>query len=256
PSSPDDLISALMPRRTLPHRGAPRNSPRPTRAAAPAGDLVSAVSDSTVDRVYIQLRSMAIGYEFKPGEKLNEVALARQLEVSRTPLREALNRLGIEGLLRFQPGKGFYCRDLDVHEIFHLYELRKVVEVAGARLSMARARDEDINALMQFLDDTGPEPGDRSVAELVDLDETFHERLLEMSGNNEMLRVLQNINARIRFVRWIDMRLGDRANTQREHRLILQALLARDEGSCTALLEKHIDRRLDQITSAIREGYA
>src|SRR3546814_9824686 len=83
---------------------------------------------------------MAIGYEFKPGEKLNEVALAKRMEVSRTPLREALNRLGIEGLLRFQPGKGFFCRDLDVHEIFHLYELRKVVEIAGARLSIVRAR--------------------------------------------------------------------------------------------------------------------
>lgn len=217
---------------------------------------MSAVPDSTVDRVYSQLRSMAIGYEFKPGEKLNEVALAKRLEVSRTPLREALNRLGIEGLLRFQPGKGFYCRDLDVHEIFHLYELRKVVEVAGARLSMQRAHDEAIHKLLQFLDATGPEPGERSVAELVGLDETFHEELLAMSGNTEMLRVLQNINARIRFVRWIDMRLGDRRNTQCEHRLILEALLARDENTCTALLEKHIDRRLDQITSAIREGYA
>jgi len=199
---------------------------------------------------------MAIGYEFKPGEKLNEVALAKRLEVSRTPLREALNRLGIEGLLRFQPGKGFFCRDLDVHEIFHLYELRKVVEVAGARLSIARARDADIHKLLGFLDATGPEPGERGVAELVGLDETFHEELLSLSGNTEMLRVLQNINARIRFVRWIDMRLGDRRSTQLEHRHILEALLARDEAACAALLEKHIGRRLDQITSAIREGYA
>lgn len=217
---------------------------------------MSAATDSTVDRVYSQLRSMAIGYEFKPGEKLNEVALAKRLEVSRTPLREALNRLGIEGLLRFQPGKGFFCRDLDVHEIFHLYELRKVVEVAGARLSIARVQDDDIRQLLDFLDATGPEPGERSVAELVDLDEAFHERLLAMSGNTEMLRVLHNVNARIRFVRWIDMRLGDRRNTQLEHRHILEALQARDEAKCTALLEKHIERRLDQITSAIREGYA
>ncbi|WP_347565276.1 GntR family transcriptional regulator [Bordetella petrii] len=217
---------------------------------------MSAASDSTVDRVYSQLRSMAIGYEFKPGEKLNEVALAKRMEVSRTPLREALNRLGIEGLLRFQPGKGFFCRDLDVHEIFHLYELRKVVEVAGARLSIVRARDEDIGKLLDFLDTTGPEPGDRSVAELVDLDESFHESLLAMSGNTEMLRVLRNINARIRFVRWIDMKRGDRRNSQLEHRRIVEALQARDEAACAALLEKHIERRLDQITSAIREGYA
>src|SRR3546814_9794077 len=93
---------------------------------------------------------MAIGYEFKPGEKLNEVALARRLAVSRTPLREALNRLGIEGLLRFQPGKGFFCRDLDVHEIFHLYELRKVVEVAGARLSSSEEHTSEPQSLMRL----------------------------------------------------------------------------------------------------------
>ena len=66
-------------------------------------------TDSTVDKLYDQLASMAIGYAFKPGERLNEVALARQLGVSRTPLREALNRLVVEKLLRFLPGKGFFC---------------------------------------------------------------------------------------------------------------------------------------------------
>jgi len=217
---------------------------------------VTDASDSTVDRVYGQLRSMAIGYEFKPGEKLNEVALAKRLEVSRTPLREALNRLVIEGLLRFQPGKGFFCRDLDIHEVYYLYELRKAIEMAGARLSVQRANDEDIREALAFLDATGPDPGERSVAELVTLDEAFHERLLAMSGNVEMLRVLRNVNARIRFVRWIDMKSRDRPGTQLEHRRILEALQARDEATCIGLLEKHIDRRLDQITSAIREGYA
>lgn len=217
---------------------------------------MSAANDSTVDKVYNQLRAMAIGYEFKPGEKLNEVTLAKRLEVSRTPLREALNRLGIEGLLRFQPGKGFFCRDLDVHEIYYLYELRKAIETAGARLSVLRAQDDDIHETLAFLDATGPDPGDRTVAELVMLDETFHEQLLAMSGNVEMLRVLRNVNARIRFVRWIDMKRSDRHGTQWEHRRILETLLARDEQACVSLLEKHIDRRMDQVISAIREGYA
>src|SRR3546814_21193812 len=101
---------------------------------------------------------------------------------------------------------------------------------------------------------TGPEPGERSVSELVGLDETFHEDLLTLSGNTEMLRVLQNINARIRFVRWIDMRRGNRRTTQLEHRHILEALLARDEAACAALPDKHNERRLDQLQSAFRQG--
>ena len=67
------------------------------------------VSDSVVDRVYEQLKAMAVSFEFKPRERLNEGAIASRLGVSRTPLREALNRLNTEGFLRFAPGRGF-CR--------------------------------------------------------------------------------------------------------------------------------------------------
>lgn len=213
-------------------------------------------ADSVVERVYGRLKAMAIAYEFKAGERLNEGELSRHLGASRTPLREALNRLNSEGLLRFSPGKGYFCRNLDVHEVFYLYELRKAIEVAAVRLAIRRANDADIDALLAFLDSTGPDPGDRSIVELVQLDETFHERLLGMSGNIEMLRVLTNVDARIRFVRWIDMDRGDRTKTQTEHRNGVLGLKQRDEAACVAVLEKHIDRRLDQITAALKEGYA
>ncbi|MFI5444341.1 GntR family transcriptional regulator [Polaromonas sp. UC242_47] len=217
---------------------------------------MSEPSDSVVEQVYDKLKSMSIDYTFKPGERLNEGTLARSLGVSRTPLREALIRLYSEGLLSLVPGKGFYCRNLDVNEVFSLYELRKVVEVEALRLSLERAKDEDIDALLSFLDQTGPEPGDRSVAELVKLDETFHERLMKMSGNAEMMRVLLNINVRIRFVRWIDMERCDRLVSQNDHREILLGLKARDPELCIPILSKHINRRLDQISSALKEGYA
>src|ERR1700741_4962211 len=199
-------------------------------------------SDSIVDRVYEQLKAMAVSYEFKPGERLNEGELAKRLGVSRTPLREALNRLNTEGFLRFTPGKGFFCRELDAHEIFDLYELRKSLEIASISLAIKRAKDEDIDALLAFLQATGPDPGERSSVELVELDETFHERLMAMSGNAEMLRVLRNGMDRI-----------NRSNTQAEHRAVVEGLKARDEETCVTVLEKHIDRRLDRITSAIKE---
>src|SRR5258707_11843713 len=137
---------------------------------------VELASDSIVDRVYEQLKAMAVSYEFKPGERLNEGELAKRLGVSRTPLREALNRLNTEGFLRFTPGKGFFCRELDAHEIFDLYELRKSIEVASIRLAIKRPKDEDIDALLKFLDATGPDPRERSSLELVALDVTFLDR--------------------------------------------------------------------------------
>jgi DNA-binding GntR family transcriptional regulator len=218
--------------------------------------VATAASDSIVEQVYDKLKAMSVGYDFKPGERLNEGVLASALGVSRTPLREALTRLTTEGLLRFSPGKGFFCRDLDAQEVFSLYEMRKIVEVEALRLSLERAKDEDIEALLTFLENTGPEPGNRSVEELVRLDETFHESLMAMSGNLEMLRVLRNINARIRFVRWIDMERCDRRVSQNDHREILLGLKARDADRCIPILARHIDRRHDQIATALKEGLA
>lgn len=208
-----------------------------------------------VDRAYGELKGMLLAYALKPGERLNEVELARRIGVSRTPLREALNRLQTESLLRFAPGKGYFCRDLDVHETFQLYELRKVIEIAAVRLAVQRARDEDIDALEAFLRSTGPDAGELTVEQQVEYDEAFHISLLSMCGNAEMLKVLSNINERIRFIRHIDMGKTNRAQTQREHMEAVTALRLRDEAACVAVLEKHIDRRLDQITTHLQQGY-
>lgn len=213
-------------------------------------------SDTFIDLVYDRLKAMAINFDLRPGERLNEGELAKLLGVSRTPVREALSRLSTEGLIRFVRGKGFFCRELSAKEVFDLYEFRKSLEVMALRLSVVRASDRDIDALSDFLRKTGPEPGDRSIKELVTLDEFFHVELMRMSGNEEMLRLLHNVTERIRFVRWIDMEQGDRTKTQIEHRKVLQALKKRDEKACVSILESHIDRRMDQIVSAIKEGFA
>lgn len=213
------------------------------------------VSERIADRAYAELKAMLMGYVLKPGERINEVELSRRIGVSRTPLREALNQLRAESLLRFAPGKGYFCRDLDVHETFNLYELRKALETAAVRLAVRRARDEDIDALEAFLHRTGPDAGTYTPEQQVEFDEAFHMSLLGMSENAEMLRVLANINDRIRFVRLIDIGRTDRRDTQREHLEAVKALRARDEPACVALLEQHIDRRLDKITADLKQGF-
>ncbi|MGE3921767.1 MAG: GntR family transcriptional regulator, partial [Lautropia sp.] len=197
-----------------------------------------------------------VNYEFKPGERINEVEVARALLVSRTPLREALNRLSAERLLQFVPGKGFFCRDLDVHEVYNLYELRKAIEIAAVRRSVQLATDEGIDQIDRWLKEVRPAGDEFTTNELVQIDETFHESLLALSANGEMLKVLQNVNARIRFVRWIDVDQSERRVIPAEHGKIIRHLKARDEEKCVALLDKHISRRLDEITAALKEGFA
>ncbi|PWE29756.1 GntR family transcriptional regulator [Pararhodobacter marinus] len=222
---------------------------------APRGDETPP-PQSSVERVYEELREQAIRFDLLPGDRINEVELSKRFGVSRTPLREALNRLVADGFLTFTAGKGFFRRNLEVKEVFDLYEMRQRLEMMLAELAVERASPEAIEEIRGFLEISRREDPTRSVYDLVRLDEGFHERLAALSGNVEMLNVLKDINARIRFVRWVNMERGRRTRTQGEHLEILEAVAAGDAGRARDLLQTHIDGRLEQITEAIRDGYA
>src|SRR3546814_9325095 len=105
-------------------------------------------------RAYVALRAMAMSYRFQPGQRLNEGELARELEISRTPLREAMHRLVSEGLLALVSGRGFFARPLEVKEVFDLYEARLGLEIAIVQLACERATDEWLAAMDVYLDDS------------------------------------------------------------------------------------------------------
>lgn len=213
------------------------------------------MSEGRVEALYLRLKELVVGFTIRPGERLNEVALARALDASRTPLREALNRLVAEQLIEFRPGRGFFCRDLDVRSIYDLYEAREALECAAARLACARADDAAIAALKERLYASGLDYVGRTIREVTEADEAFHLGIAEASGNAEFVRQLRGINERIRFIRWVDM--SSRVlETKGEHRRITQALEARDADTATALMRGHIVKRMDQVAASVKEGFA
>lgn len=210
---------------------------------------------SRADKLYVTVKNMAIVFEFKPGERINEIALARQLGASRTPLREALNRLAAEGFLVTKQDRGFFCRELKPREMFELYQFRTILEVAAVRLACEQATEQEVQVLAETLDHSPPKKGQLAVEELVRLDEFFHEEIVKLSRNMELSRTLENVNARIRYFRWVDMDTK-RIKNQKDHRDIIKALKMRDPDLAATLMEEHISRRLDQITTAIKESYS
>ncbi|MAY85547.1 MAG: GntR family transcriptional regulator [Pseudooceanicola sp.] len=216
----------------------------------------------TVERTYLRLKEMAANYEFKPDSRLNESELSKRLDTSRTPLREALNRLVAEGFLTSRAGQGFFCRPLVPGHIMELYEARAAIECEAARLAALRADPAQIAELEQFLETSRPEyiPG-TSPVELVRLDEEFHVRLTRLAGNAEMVRMLENMNARIHYVRLIDLKSlcehsGADTVTTDPHRRILDAIKARDPEAARREMAKHIERRLEAITDTVRAAFA
>lgn len=216
---------------------------------------IPAVRRARGQGVVDELRRMAIAYELRPGERLSEIELAVRLGVSRTPVREALNRLVTEGFL-VPCSRGFMRRPLDVQESLDLYEARAAVERECLRLAVARASDAQIAEAEAWLAQSRKVPARTPVERLVELDEGFHGRIAAMAGNAELQRLLANLNERIRFIRWLDMEKVGRDATQREHAAILKALRTRDAAAGDRLLAAHIGLRREQIVEAITRGLA
>ncbi len=218
-----------------------------------------------VDRIHAQLRRMAADFEIRPATRINEAHMAAELGVSRTPLREALNRLVAEGFLTFQSNHGFFCRALDPQQLLDLYEARAAIECEGLRLAIMRGSDADIAELARFHDETlGDYAGCTDPLRQLAIDEEFHTHIMALSGNGELARLLDNIHGRIRYVRMIGLkdfyaraRAGatqdPRAERQSraDHAAILAAILARDADRATALMREHIEWRLADATRAV-----
>jgi DNA-binding GntR family transcriptional regulator len=211
----------------------------------------------SVPRVHGALRELATRFELRPGEHVNEMALARRLGVSRTPVREALNRLVSEGLIDFVPNKGFYARPLDIDAIRHRFELRHGLEEYGVRLACRRASDADIAALREWWRAVKAGRDVLPLARVAALDEEFHERLMALAGNPEMARALRDCNARLAFVRAVAMENPRyRRITFVEHLEILAALARREEARAAELMARHIGITLDDVEHIAKESIA
>jgi len=208
---------------------------------------------SSSQRAYAELRERLLRATFQPGQKLNEVALAAELALSRTPLREALNRLTAEGLL-LHLDRGFAAPPLDPERVFDLFEARLEIECATIRLACARADDSGLDELASFLDESSAQSPDASVDRLIELDIGFHDRIAALSGNAVLRKMLGNLNDRLHLMRWIAME-GRRAQTQAQHRDMLAHLRDRDAEAAMAAMRVHILHRKEDILAAVKAAY-
>lgn len=207
-----------------------------------------------MSEVYEQLKSMTVGFAFRPSDRLNEGALARDLGVSRTPLREALNRLVAEGLIDARPGEGFFCRGLTPETVFHLYDLREALELAAVTRACARASDAALSDLADWLTAEGLDVTGLTVGEACARDEEFHMRIAGLAENPVLSAQLGRINEQIRYLRWVQLDPARLKSSKDGHRRVMQALLDRDADAATTAMQAHISRRLDQITDAVSKG--
>jgi DNA-binding GntR family transcriptional regulator len=194
------------------------------------------------DLAHAQLKSLIFDFVLMPGERCSESELAQRLAISRTPLRQALQRLEREGFLQVVPRVGWQVAPLDFDVFDELYDLRVLIEChAVQQLAIADERPALSGLAAVWL----VPPGERLTdgAPVGQADEAFHRELVLSSGNREMARVHREITERIRIIRRLDFTQSARVHaTYEEHAQILRAILQRREDEAQRLLRAHVEQ--------------
>lgn len=213
----------------------------------------SAVAQS----IYAKLRNMILNFEIQPNSRLTETELATYFNVSRTPVREALQRLETEELIIIRPKQGCFVRAMDLDEFTDYYQIRVSLEILSLETACTNMSDEALTALSKVWE-TNPLSDDEGEAERVArLDETFHLQLAEGGGNRALVKLLGDINNRIRIVRRLDFTDKERIRkTYEEHYSILQHLLKRDLQAAKNEMMRHIKKseEFTKMLTVIRLG--
>ena len=177
--------------------------------------------------------AMIVAGDLAAGERINEVHLAERLQISRTPLREALNRLSSEGSLEARPHYGYFVKALTVEEFEQVYDIRPILDPAALRLAGLPSHEQiaRLEKINQRLVRT------RNAAAAIALDDEWHLTLLEACPNRVLVGLIQNMMARTRLYELALMRdTKGVAHAGQDHERILAALKARDlDTACLAL---------------------
>lgn len=193
------------------------------------------------ERVYAHLREAIFAERLGAGAELQEVALSRELGVSRGPVREAIGRLASEGLVTVRPRRGAVVRSLSPAEFLELYQVREALEAAAARLAVPRLGSEGIARLRELTDAMARFAQDDQLDEFFQANADFHDAIFVAAGNRKLREMYRQLLGQMGRYRTRSVAL--RGNLQRsvlEHRAVVDAAAAGDVEEAVRLMSEHI----------------
>ncbi len=207
-------------------------------------------NNSLSSRVFHTIREDILSGKYHTNEELKEKTIGEELGVSRTPVREALRQLELEGLVTIIPNKGAYVVGISQKDIQDIYEIRSRLEGLCARWAAKNITKEQLDELEEniFLAEFHVAKG--NFEQLVELDNRFHELLYTASESKEMRHVLTDFHHYVQRVRKITLADPQRAmDCNEEHKKIVEALKQHDEDGAEKLANEHMMntiRNMDQ----------
>ena len=224
--------------------------------AARAAGRAPAKPNSLVAKAYEEIKEKIITLYFLPGQYLNEAAISGLLQVGRTPVHQALQRLELEGLVEIMPRKGVIVLPDSISEIIKILESRAAVEAELAKAAAGRISADDGKELLALANATRHLKNGPGIDEFIACDRAFHRKLAEHSGNSVLRDFAQQLHERsIRYWYLHLWQTLDVQATTRQHAAIADAIARHDGERAAAAMRERIDSlksRLMQIQSAAR----
>ncbi len=196
---------------------------------------------SLSDKVYDHLRNGIIEGRYKTGECLVEMKIAEELQVSRTPVREALKQLELEDLVVSQPNRGVIVKGFTREDYRDVFTIRHLLEGLAAYWAAERISQEQLDRLGELVELMDLYTRKKDADHLVRLDTMFHEIIYEASNSRTLKHVLASLHHNTHLARQSSLTVPDRApKSLEEHKKIYAAIEAHDADAAKACMEQHI----------------
>ena len=205
------------------------------------------------DVVFNTLRQAILRGELKPGERLMEIQLANKLGVSRTPIREAIRKLELEGLVLMIPRKGAEVADISEKSLRDVLEVREALEELAVQLACDKITKEEIEDLKKAAEDFKKILKSRDITEIAEADVRFHDIIFMATDNQKLVQLLNNLREQMYRFR-VEYLKNEEVHPQliAEHEKIIEHIMERDKAKASAIVSEHINNQVEGVIDIIR----
>lgn len=197
------------------------------------------------DQIYQFIRGMIVSGQMRPGEAINEVAIAEQLGVSRTPVREAVKRISDEGLVNVFAQTGTFVAPISLKELEEAYVIRSALEMESARRAASKLTAAHAELLEDNIAAHELAISRAKFAEAIRLDDVFHKTIAEINDFQMLWRAVDISKAQMDRGRYLSLpKPGYGETTIQQHKLILKALQRHDGAAAAAAMREHLNTSL------------
>ena len=199
-------------------------------------------------RVFQSIREDILSGRYEQNTELKEAAIGAELGVSRTPVREALRQLELEGLVTIIPNRGAYVNMITAKDVQDIYVIRSMLEGLCARWATQSITAEQLDSMEETLCLSEYHTSKKNYEKLYELDSLFHEQLYEAGGSRILNHILSDFHDYVKMVRKATISTSSRSVTStEEHRAIFEAIKEKDPDKAEALAKEYVKHTIESI---------